>query len=123
MQNKVQINPDEMGNVIRVSKNNSEFGHIRLTQERVSFGNTGWVNRKQLSTLLHGKVEDLREMGIQNMEQLIIAWLMAHPSGIIPVIGSGKMKHVKSAIVSTEKELSREDWFRIFIAATGQELP
>lgn len=70
MQNKVQINPDEMGNVIRVSKNNSEFGHIRLTQERVSFGNTGWVNRKQLSTLLHGKVEDLREMGIQNMKEL-----------------------------------------------------
>ncbi len=70
MQNKVQINPDEMGNVIRVSKNNPEFGHIRLTQERVSFGNTGWVNRKQLSTLLHGKVEDLREMGLQNMKEL-----------------------------------------------------
>ena len=70
MQNKVQINPDELGNVIRVSKNNEEYGHIRLTQERVSFGNTGWVNRKQLSTLLHGKVEDLREMGIQNMNEL-----------------------------------------------------
>ena len=70
MQNKVQINPDEMGNVIRVSKNNSEFGHIRLTQEKVTFGNTGWVNRKEVSTLLHGKVEDLREMGIHNMKEL-----------------------------------------------------
>ena len=48
---------------------------------------------------------------------------MAHPSGIIPVIGSGNIKHVKSAISSTEIELSREDWFRIYIAATGQELP
>lgn len=70
MQNKVQIVPDELGNVIRVSSNNEEFGYIRLTQEKVSFGNTGWVNRKQLSTLLHGKVEDLREMGIQNMKEL-----------------------------------------------------
>jgi hypothetical protein len=70
MQNKVQIIPDELGNVIRVSNNNEEFGYIRLTQEKVSFGNTGWVNRKQLSTLLHGKVEDLREMGIQNMKEL-----------------------------------------------------
>jgi len=70
MQNKVQIVPDELGNVIRVSQNNSEFGHVRLQQERVSFGNTGWVNRKVVSTLLHGKVEDLREMGIQNMKEL-----------------------------------------------------
>lgn len=70
MQNKVQIIPDELGNVIRVSQNNSEFGHIRLQQERVTFGNSGWVNRKTLSTLLHGKVEDLREMGIQNMKEI-----------------------------------------------------
>lgn len=70
MQNKVQIVPDDFGNVIRVSQNNSEFGHVRLQQERVTFGNTGWVNRKTVSTLLHGKVEDLREMGIQNMKEL-----------------------------------------------------
>ncbi len=70
MQNKVQIVPDELGNVIRVSQNNSEFGHVRLQQERVTFGNTGWVNRKTVSTLLHGKVEDLRDMGIHNMKEL-----------------------------------------------------
>jgi hypothetical protein len=70
MQNKVQIVPDELGNVIRVSQNNSEFGHVRLQQERVTFGNTGWVNRKTVSTLLHGKVEDLREMGLHNMKEL-----------------------------------------------------
>lgn len=70
MQNKVQIVPDELGNVIRVSQNNSEFGHVRLQQERVTFGNTGWVNRKTVSTLLHGKVEDLRDMGLHNMKEL-----------------------------------------------------
>lgn len=70
MDNTVQIIPDEMGNVIRVSKNNAEFGHIRLQQERVAFTNTGWVNRKTVSTLLHGKVEDLREMGLHNATTL-----------------------------------------------------
>ena len=70
MQNKVQIIPDDLGNVIRVSQNNDEFGHVRLEQERVTFGNTGWVNRKTVSTLLHGKVQDLRDMGIQNMTEL-----------------------------------------------------
>ena len=70
MQNKVQIIPDELGNVIRVSQNNADYGHLRLQQERVIFGNTGWVNKKTVSTLLHGKVEDLRDMGLQNMTEL-----------------------------------------------------
>ena len=70
MQNKVQIIPDDLGNVIRVSQNNTDYGHVRLQQERVTFGNTGWVNRKTISTLLHGKVEDLRDMGLHNMKEL-----------------------------------------------------
>lgn len=70
MQNKVQIIPDDLGNVIRVSQNNTDYGHVRLQQERVTFTNTGWVNRKTVSTLLHGKVEDLREMGLHNMKEL-----------------------------------------------------
>jgi hypothetical protein len=70
MQNKVQIVPDELGNVIRVSQNNSEFGHVRLEQDRVSYTNSGWVDRKVVTTLLHGKTEDLREMDLHNKTEL-----------------------------------------------------
>ena len=59
---KVTIVPDENGSVIRVSKNNPEFGHVRLTQEKVAFGAQGWVNRKVRSTLIHGTVEDLQSL-------------------------------------------------------------
>ena len=45
----VRISPDENGNAIRVSKNNPEFGHVRLTQEKVAFGAQGWVNKKTRS--------------------------------------------------------------------------
>lgn len=64
MQNKVQIVPDDLGNAIRVSSNNPEFGHVRLVQKRVTFGNSGWVKPANLSTLIHGKVEDLKELGL-----------------------------------------------------------
>ena len=43
MQKQVQILADDMGNVIRQSNNNSEYGYIRLQQSRVSFGTGGWV--------------------------------------------------------------------------------
>ena len=34
---KVRVTPDDQGNVIRVSKNNPEYGCIRLEQSRVVF--------------------------------------------------------------------------------------
>ena len=68
---KVQIVPeDKTGAVIRVSKNNPEFGHVRLTQQKVTFTATGWVKKTNLSTLLHGKVEDLEALGIQDSSEL-----------------------------------------------------
>ena len=67
---KVRINPDEQGNAIRVSKTNAEYAHIRLTQEKVSFNAQGWVNRKVLSTLVHGKLADLQSLNFQPNQEL-----------------------------------------------------
>lgn len=68
--NNVQIIPDESGNVIRVSKNNPEYGHVRLQQNRLIIGSNGWVKSNSVTTLLHGTVDDLKEMGITDMKTL-----------------------------------------------------
>tara|TARA_Y100001938_G_C8063792_1_gene418955 strand:+ start:1205 stop:1729 length:525 start_codon:yes stop_codon:yes gene_type:complete len=67
---RVTIARDEQGSVIRVSKTNPEFGHVRLTQNKVLFNTQGWVNNKQLSTLIHGTVEDLKALNLENKESL-----------------------------------------------------
>ena len=67
---KVTVQADEQNNVIRVSKNNPEFAHIRLIQNQVEFSTSGWVNNKQRSTLIHGKVEDLQTLGYTGGQQL-----------------------------------------------------
>tara|TARA_R110000751_G_scaffold149941_1_gene254906 strand:- start:1119 stop:1712 length:594 start_codon:yes stop_codon:yes gene_type:complete len=59
---KVRVSPDDQGNVIRVSKNNPDYGCIRLEQPRVVFNTQGWVNNKKVSALIHGKVEDLQSL-------------------------------------------------------------
>jgi len=69
-QSKVNIVPDNMGNVIRVSKNNSEYGHVVLSKEDTAFTQTGWVKKITKSTLLHGTVEDLKEVNIQKKKTL-----------------------------------------------------
>jgi len=70
MNSKVNIIEDDKGNVVRQSNSNPEFGHVRLVQTRVTFGNSGWVKKSNISTLLHGKLEDLQEMGLESMEFL-----------------------------------------------------
>jgi len=65
MQSKVNVCADDMGNVIIQSKNNSEYGYVRLQQDRVTFGNNGWVKKSNVSTLLLGKLEDLQSLNFK----------------------------------------------------------
>ncbi|MCF8374462.1 MAG: aldo/keto reductase [Bacteroidales bacterium] len=63
-----------------------------------------------------------REMDIDTYEKILYAWLLVHPAGIIPVLGTGKIDRIKTAIESLEVQLSREDWFRIYVASLGREV-
>ena len=52
-----------------------------------------------------------------------LAWLLRHPSKIIPVIGSTNPEHIREAARADELELTREEWYRLLIAARGEPLP
>jgi aryl-alcohol dehydrogenase-like predicted oxidoreductase len=54
---------------------------------------------------------------------LALAWLLKHPSGIIPIVGSANPKNIKAAVAADSLEISREDWYRILVAARGEKLP
>ncbi len=51
------------------------------------------------------------------------AWLMKHPSKIIPIVGSNNPDHIRDAAKADDVELTREQWYRILIAARGKPLP
>mgnify|MGYP003140107915 CR=1 FL=1 len=67
---KVQIVADALGNTIRQSANNPEYGYIRLTQTRSMIGANNFVNVKNLSTLIHGKIEELEQTGLQHTKEI-----------------------------------------------------
>ena len=52
-----------------------------------------------------------------------LAWLLKHPSGIIPIVGSSNPDHVRAAAAADGVDLTREQWYRILLAARGQPLP
>ncbi|ELZ8933752.1 aldo/keto reductase family oxidoreductase [Cronobacter dublinensis] len=63
------------------------------------------------------------ETGAETPEQVVYAWVMCLPSRPLPIIGSGKIARVKSAVGALSLELSRQQWFRIRKAALGYDVP
>ena len=56
------------------------------------------------------------------LDQMMLAWLMKHPSQIIPIIGTTKIERVHSAVEATQLDIDREDWFKMWEASTGEEV-
>ena len=57
------------------------------------------------------------------LEQLAYAWILAHPSRPLPVIGTNKIERIESAARAASITLAREDWYALWIAAQGHGIP
>ena len=64
-----------------------------------------------------------QEIGAQSIEQVVYAWIMMLPSRPLPIIGSGKIERVQSAVAALSLTLTRQQWFRIRKAALGYDVP
>ncbi|UWR06896.1 aldo/keto reductase family oxidoreductase [Ruegeria sp. B32] len=52
-----------------------------------------------------------------------VAFLLAHPAGILPVLGTNSLDRIKRISDALEVNLDREAWFRLYEAALGHEVP
>ena len=57
------------------------------------------------------------------LEQLAYAWILAHPSHPLPVIGTNKLERLRSAAQADDIVLEREDWYGLWEAAQGRRIP
>lgn len=63
------------------------------------------------------------ELNAASIEQVVYAWVMRLPSKPLPIVGSGKIERVRSAVESHSLEMTRQQWFRIRKAALGYDVP
>ena len=63
-----------------------------------------------------------QERGVTR-EAIVIAWLLRHPAAIQPVIGTKNPERIRACAQAEDVELSREDWYTLYVAARGRELP
>lgn len=54
---------------------------------------------------------------------ILMAWLLKHPSVILPIYGSRRPERVRDAVAGEALEMGRESWYRIYLVARGKALP
>lgn len=61
----------------------------------------------------------------QNVSREIAAysWLMAHPAGIVPIVGSQRAERIAEAASALNVRWTRTEWYEVLVAARGVPLP
>ena len=51
------------------------------------------------------------------------AWIMAHPAGIIPIVGSQNPMRIAESADAFKVKFTRAEWYAILVASLGENLP
>ncbi|MCP4956672.1 MAG: aldo/keto reductase family oxidoreductase [Photobacterium aquimaris] len=63
------------------------------------------------------------EIGADSIDQVIYAWIRCLPSHPIAIMGSGNIERVRSAVAALNFSLSREQFYRVWVASKGHGVP
>lgn len=67
-------------------------------------------------------IADIANRHHEEMDTIVYAWLLKHPTKGLPISGSGKIERLKHAVHALDVELSLEEWYEIYTASQEQEL-
>lgn len=87
-----------------------------------SFMGGAFIGDRENFASLNDVVEELAAKYNVTPAAIAIAWIMRHPAKIQVITGTYNQSHVKDAIMGSEITLTREEWYRLYIAA-GHQLP
>ncbi len=68
-------------------------------------------------------VKTMAEQKETTPEGIVLAWLMTHPAGIQPVIGTANHERIRACGEASKLTLTREEWYTLYVTARGKPLP
>ena len=74
------------------------------------------------STQLHNVMDELATAHGVDRAAIAVAFLLAHPAGILPVMGTNNLDRIKRIGAACNVTLDRPTWFRLYEAALGHEV-
>lgn len=57
-----------------------------------------------------------------SVSQLLLAWLLRHPSGILPILGTTNPDRIQEGAGAINVHVDRQDWFEMLKVVTGHDV-
>ena len=91
----------------------------------MSWSPLGYVFREdtEQTRRIHKQLGALLDKYNATEDQLLLAWILKHPSGICPVVGTTNKDRLSNAVKALDINLDLEDWFLILVACQGHKVP
>ena len=71
---------------------------------------------------VHTALQQIADAQSVEVSSVAVAWLLAHPAQILPVMGTNSIERIKALSQATDVTLSRAAWYEIYTAALGREV-
>lgn len=118
--NQVEINPLNFGVVDDGTLDQLQMQRIRPMAWSCLGGGSIFSGATEQAKRVRTELELIRkEVGAKTIDEVIYAWVRRLPSNPLPIIGSGQIKRVETAVNALSLELTREQWYRVWVASKG----
>lgn len=88
------------------------------------FGGGKLFNQAEIRPELKATLESIgNRYDGATIDLVVLAWLMRHPAGILPVLGTTKPERIGKMAQALDIELTNSEWFEIYVAARGEDIP
>ncbi|HAS63616.1 MAG TPA: oxidoreductase [Vibrio sp.] len=122
--NQVEINPLNFDVAHDGTLDQLQMARIRPMAWSCLGGGAIFTAENEQAKRVRDELELLRdELGADSIDEVIYAWVRKLPSKPLAIIGSGKIKRVEAAVNALEIELTREQWYRVWVASKGHGVP
>ncbi len=127
MQTRLAVNQIELSLLAQSPFTNGQLAYHQQRQQPVMawsplgggalFGDSAAAQRVRPALQRHA---DQHGVGL---DAVAVAWLLAHPARIVPVVGTHNMNRIAALGDAFKVPLDRESWFELATLAAGVEVP
>jgi len=84
---------------------------------------SGVVADDDRSAAVHTVLDRIASEHGSTRAAVALAWVLAHPSGPVPIVGTQQVDRLAELATATSVRLDRSDWYAILVAARGEPMP
>lgn len=123
MTNPLVTNQIELSLAARDSYTNGDLAHLQQHKIKpMAWSPLGGGSLMTESTALTAKLDAIATAQGVDRAAVAVAWLLAHPAGILPVMGTNTLSRIATFGEAFKVDMDRQTWFELFEAANGQEV-